>query len=79
MERCKGDHEAVAFRKEHSKRFDCLRTPEFIQQIWENVMEVQDEGMRALAQEMALMRTSVISRTRVAKINFLQKRLKKTG
>ena len=54
MDSCNGDYEAVASRKGHSRRSDCVRTPEFIQQLQDKVMENPSKGIRALAREMGV-------------------------
>lgn len=51
MESCSGDYEIVACRKEHSRRSDCLCTPNLIQQLQVKVMEDPGKEMWALAWE----------------------------
>lgn len=52
MERCNGGHEAVAWRKEHSRRSDYFYTPEVIGNFQEKVMDDPGKRMRALPLEM---------------------------
>src|SRR5215510_10665728 len=54
MKSCNGDYEAVAARKQHSRRSDCSRTPEFIQQLQEKVLEDPGKGIRALARDVGV-------------------------
>lgn len=52
VETCNGDYEAVASRKEHKKRSDCARTPEFKENLQKKVLEDPGIGIRALAPEL---------------------------
>ena len=42
-----GDYEAVAGRKQHSRRSDCIRTAEFLKNLQKKVLEDPDIGISA--------------------------------
>ena len=39
LENCNGDYEAVARRKQHNRRSDCVRTAEFLKNLQKKVLE----------------------------------------
>ena len=39
LENCDGDYEAVAKRKQHCRRSDCVRTAEFLEHLQKKVLE----------------------------------------
>lgn len=52
LETCNGDYEAVAKRKIHNRRSDCVHTTEFLEDLQEKVLRNPGIGIRALAREM---------------------------
>ena len=46
LENCDGDYEAVARRKQHSRRSDCVRTEELLKNLGKQVLE--DPGIRII-------------------------------
>ena len=52
LETCNGDYEAVARRKIHNRRSDCVRTAEFLKDLQEKVLKNPGIGIRALSREM---------------------------
>ena len=52
LESCNGDYEAVAKRKIHNRRSDCVRTTKFLEDRQERVLKNPGIGIRALAREM---------------------------
>lgn len=49
-----GDYDALPCMKEQIRRSDCLRAPEFIQQVQEKVMKDSGKEMRILVWEMGV-------------------------
>ena len=39
LENCDGDYQAVARRKQHNRRSDCVRTAEFLENLQKKVFE----------------------------------------
>ena len=52
MENCDGDYEAVARRKQHSRRSDCVCTEEFLENLQKKVLEDPGIGIMALSHEL---------------------------
>ena len=52
LENFDGDYEAVARRKQHSRRSDCVLTVEFLENLHKNVLKEPGIGIRALPREL---------------------------
>ena len=52
LENCDGDYKAVARRRQHNRRSDCVRTAEFIKNLQKKVLEESGIGIRALSPEL---------------------------
>ena len=52
LENCNGHYEAVARRKQHNRRSDCVRKAEFLENLQKKVLEDPAIGIRALSREL---------------------------
>ena len=52
LEKSEGDHEAVAKRSDHQRRFDCLRTAKFINRVKNAIDKNPGKSMHAIAKDM---------------------------
>ena len=52
LENCDGDYEAVARRKQHCRRSDCVCTAEFLENLQKKVLEESGIRIRALSREL---------------------------
>ena len=52
LENCDGHYEAVARRRQHNRRSDCIRTAEFVKNLQKKVWEDPGIEIRALAREL---------------------------
>ena len=58
-ENCDGDYEAVARRRQHSRRSDCVRTAEFLENLQKNVLKDPGTGIRAFSRELCVSASSM--------------------
>ena len=59
LENCDGYFEAVARRKQHSRRSDCVRTAEFLENLQKSVLEDTNIGIMALSHELNVPATAM--------------------
>ena len=52
LENCDGDYKAVVRRKQHNRRYDCIRTTEFLKNLRKKVLEDPIIKIRVLSREM---------------------------
>ena len=52
LENSDGDYEAVARKKQHNRRPECICTAEFLEDLQKNVLEDQGIGIRVLSREL---------------------------
>ena len=84
LENWDGDYEAVARRKQHNRRSDCVRTAEFLENLQKKVLEDPGIKIRALSckfilsasiVKLALNEDLLTSHTSVAEVSCSQKGL----
>ena len=78
LENCDGDYEAVARRKQHNRRSDCVHTAEFLENPQKKVLEDPGIVIRALSCELnvsgSTMKTFVPTHISIADVTCSQKR-----